>query len=290
MGRTIFQPALLKIKFKNWNRLDLAKAAATVLDTVAYLHSMNILVGDINPANILVNRDRSVAFVDCDSFQVERFPCPVCIPTFLAPDLHEQDLRSTLRTVQQEMFAVSTLIFMILHPGKPPYSHEGGSDPAHNVRKRHFPYPLGDKKSEGVPEGPWRFMFSHLPRYLKDAFHSVFSDGESISVEEWQKFMKRYCSDLEKKYVSSKIFPVHFKRLSQQQAEYQGIPWRICQECGKGFASKDHDICPECGIPRDVERTQRPSGGPSPRSTVSRSTNAADRSVITRILSGLGWN
>lgn len=248
LKRTVFIKPLLKKNFPHWNRRHLVQLALSVLDAVKYLHSLNVLLGDINARNILVKSEASVFLVDCDSYQVEGFPCPVGMPPYLAPELHGKQLRSTLRTIEHERFAIATLVFMLLHPGKPPYSHQGGEDPSKNVRKQHFPYPLGDQHSEGVPGGPWRFMWSHLPRYMKEAFYKVFSDGQRLSVDDWIDLLRRYDGDIGRGYVSDEAFPTGFKRLSRSQSERLGAEWKTCSVCGRGFgAFKDHHtMCRDC--------------------------------------------
>ena len=248
-----------------WAEKDLLK----VLDAVRYLHSLNVLLGDINARNILVKSERSVFLVDCDSYQVEGFPCPVGMPPYLAPELHGRQLRSTLRTVEHERFAIATLVFMLLHPGKPPYSHQGGEDPSKNVRKQHFPYPLGEeRRSEGVPGGAWRFMWSHLPYYMKEAFHRAFTDGDRLPTEEWIELLGRYDSDLRKGYVSDEAFPSGFKTLNREQAESQGLEWKSCSNCGTGFGAKQphHTMCSDCAQKRFSKQKAQSSASSRTRS------------------------
>ena len=177
----------------HWTRLHLVKLTSTILDAVAYLHKLNVLLGDINGGNILVQDESHVFLVDCDSYQVESFPSPMGTATYLPPELHGKQLRSTLRTKEDEYFSIATLVFMILHLGKPPYSHRGGGDPSENVRKQHFPYPRrGNQNAKGVPSGPWGFLWNQWPQYMRDAFHRVFSDGDRLSVAEWQELMRQY--------------------------------------------------------------------------------------------------
>lgn len=259
LQRTVFVKPLLQKTFPHWTRSHVVELTATILDAVAYLHSLNVLIGDINARNILVQDESSVFFVDCDSYQVEGFPCPVGMPPYLAPELYGKELRSTLRTEKAERFSIATLVFMLLHPGKPPYSHQGGEDPLNNVQKRHFPYPLDEQGSQGVPDGPWRFMFSHLPRYMKGSFHQVFSDEERLPITEWKDLISRYKSDLKKGYVSDDLFPTEFKQLNQQQTEKAGGKWRSCVVCGKGFgAFKDeHTMCQNCFKQRRSSENKR---------------------------------
>lgn len=248
LQRTVFIKPLLEKTFPHWTRLHLVRLTSKILDAVAYLHSLNVLLGDINGRNFIVQDESSVFFVDCDSYQVEGFPCPVGMPPYLAPELNGKELRSTIRKEDAELFAIATLVFMILHPGKPPYSHQGGEDPLKNVQKRHFPYPRGDQGAKWVPDGPWRFIFSHLPWYMKDAFHQVFSDGDRLTVADWQELMRRYKNDLGKGYVSADLFPTGFKQLTQEQCEKNGGKWRTCSVCGKGFCKfeDEHTTCLEC--------------------------------------------
>lgn len=265
------KPLLLKA-FPHWTRLHLVKLTSTILDAVAYLHSLNVLLGDINARNILVQNESSVFFVDCDSYQVQSFPCPVGMSPFLAPELDGKKLRSTLRTTEAEYFAIATLVFMLLHPGKPPYSHEGGEDPSKNVRTQHFPYPRGDQGAQGVPAGPWRFMFSHLTHRMKEAFHRVFTDGDRLSIAEWRELMDQYEYALGKKYVSDDPFPKGFKQPNQDQVERAGGEWRSCDACGQGFGAfkEEHTMCRDCFQSRFSKRHTRAYRGASDPSTPKR--------------------
>jgi len=250
LQRTVFVKPLLFQHFPHWTRRELVTLALTITQTVQRLHEHNVLLGDINPLNILVDNERSVFFVDTDSYQVEAFPCPVGTPIFVAPELAGQDLSKVLRTFNHEHFAVATLVFMMLVPGKPPYSHTGGADPAGNVREGHFPYPLGEKKSQGVPDGPWRFIWSHLPRYVKNDFHKVFTDGERPTTADWVKLLQRYLNDLESGFVSKDIFPKEFRRVSREETERFGGTWHTCEACGEGFGDRQKELAPPILCPR----------------------------------------
>lgn len=227
---TVFIPPRLQKTFPRWTRRHLVQLTSTILDAVSYLHSLKVLLGDINARNILVQKASTVFFVDCDSYQVEGFPCPVGQPPYLAPELYGKKLSSTLRTLEQEHFAIATLVFMLLHTGKPPYSHEGGGNPSENVRKQHFPYPLGDRHSSRLPAGPWRFMWSHLPYAMKEAFHKVFGPdshlSKRLSVEEWQTRARHYEHCLAMRYLSEELFPKDFKILTKEQTAQKDTLWR----------------------------------------------------------------
>jgi len=254
--KCLFIKPLLLQHFPHWDRCNLVDLVISILDIIQSLHSENVLLGDINPLNTLVDDRGRAYFVDTDSYQIEDFPCPVGTPTFLAPELAGRQLSEVLRTPAQESFAVSTLVFMLLMPGKPPYSHAGGTDPAQNVRKRHFPYNLGEKRGVDVPAGPWRFIWSHFPYRLKEKFHQVFAGQSRPDVSDWLDVLRQYRYDLEAGHVSSEIFPTSFKQLNQQQVEAKGGKWLRCMNshCPNGGYygefrlqdAKQIQLCPVC--------------------------------------------
>ena len=189
LGHSLFIPAAFVKTRLSWTRLESSRLAMTILQKIERLHDMNVLIGDINPQNILLEDEKTVYFVDCDSYQVEGYPCPVGTVNFTAPEIQGSDFRHFLRTNEHELFSVATLLFMIFMPGKSPYSHQGGEDGAANIRKMHFPYALGGRGSEEAPEGPWRRCWSHLIPEMKEAFDCCFHEshrGESrVSIEKW---------------------------------------------------------------------------------------------------------
>ena len=254
---SVFVKPVLTKRFPNWTRRELATLAISILEPICFLHANGVLLGDINPRNILVEDEMTVSFVDTDSYQIERFPCPVGMHPFLAPELFGKPLGTILRSFEDEYFAVATLVFMILVPGKPPYSHAGGEDPMENVRKRHFPYALGERRGEGVPDGPWRFIWSHLPHQLKDLFNRAFAVGERIRSDEWLEALHRYRDGLDRGWLSNELFPRGFKRLKREDVERRGGTWMRCSECGEGFGllpGQEMVICPDCSIKEvDVE-------------------------------------
>ena len=215
-------------QFPHWTRKNLVTLCKTILEKIQYLHEKNILMGDINPQNILLQDDTHVCFVDTDSYQIEDFPCPVGTNNFTAPEIQGREFRSFQRTFSHEHFAVATLIFMILLPGKTPYSHEGCGDPTANIKKMHFSYPFGEKRSDRLPPGPWRYIWSHLTYKLKEAFFRTFhsnqqkwdSEGncERLSTSEWLQLINSYLFSITEGFVSDELFPVGLKEVNDYSA------------------------------------------------------------------------
>ncbi len=225
LQRSVFIPPLFRKTFPGWSKVETVRLCVTILRKLKYLHDRNIILGDINPNNILVVSPEEVYFVDTDSYQIEGFPCPVGTINFTAPEIQKKPFNEFLRTPGQERFAVATLLFMIMLPGKPPYSLRGGEDQIENILRGEFAYPSGGKSSGRTPQGPWRFCWSHLPSYLKDDFYETFMKNGSHSQEttrystgEWlQKFLNY--SDLlasgfieEQDVMSLDLFPSRLKR------------------------------------------------------------------------------
>lgn len=180
LQKSLFIKKLLEKNFPTWRKRDTVELCITILQKIKYLHDRNIIMGDINPANILVVSPKEVYFVDTDSYQIEDFPCPVGTINYTAPEIQRKHFSGFLRTKGNENFAVATLLFMIMLPGKPPYSQQGGEDPISNIIKMDFSYPFGDNSNKKTPDGPWRYIWSHLTYDLKKAFYNTFRiDGEN---------------------------------------------------------------------------------------------------------------
>ncbi len=255
LQRSIFLKPLFQKKFPDWQKTDLIWLTLTILSKFKYLHDRNIIMGDINPGNILVAGPREVYLVDTDSYQVEGFPCPVGTPMFTPVELQGKSYEGYLRSRGNENFAVATLLFMLMVPGKPPYSHQGGESIIENIRLQKFPYQLGHIRGERVPEGAWRFIWSHLAYRLKEAFYETFqrggkysAEGNRLNVDDWLQIFKEYYTNLSNgnmlrtDEMSNELFPTRFKK--EKWASYGS-----CQICGreaKKEFGKGYIICYEC--------------------------------------------
>ena len=268
LQKSVFGPKPLFLKkFPDWKKRDTVELCVTILEKIKYLHDRNIIMGDINPANILVVSPKEVYFVDTDSYQVEDFPCPVGTNNYTAPEIQRKHFSDFLRTRGNENFAVATLLFMIMLPGKPPYSQQGGEDPISNIIKMDFSYPFGDNSNKKTPDGPWRYIWSHLTYELKEAFYNTFrKDGSysleknRLSVDECLSKFRHYLELLDsgkfaqQDEMSVELFPTRHKKnpkstyirckLCGQEAEENRSKNGICPDClEKGEAYK----CKKCG-------------------------------------------
>lgn len=238
LGKSIFQPKLFLRKFPNWTKSDSIDLCLTILKKVAYLNSRNVIIGDINPANILVVSPKEVYFVDCDSYQIEGYPCPVGTANYTAPEAQGRDYKTFLRTQEMENFAVATLMFMIMLPGKPPYSAKGGESPEKNIANGVFPYPLTEDTNK-TPPGKWGFIWSHMSYRTKEAFFQTFRRGEKhfapssrYNAQDWIDVFEKYRYSIDKMAkndpMAKDVFP------TRKKGDYV-VERRRCKKCGNDF-------------------------------------------------------
>lgn len=216
---SVMYPMVIKDKFPNWRRKQLVDLCISILEIVEQLHKSNIIIGDINANNILVEDYNKVYFIDCDSFQIGPYPCPVGTPYFTPREIQGKKYSEFLRTKEHDMFAITTLFFMILFLGKPPYSAKGGTNPSENVKNGNFPYKFRDRKGEDVPDGPWKFIWNNLPMKMKEIFEDCFADNKKPSVRDLKTVLFSYRNSLEKGYNSNELLPTKNKRVPTKIAK-----------------------------------------------------------------------
>ena len=242
-------------QFPHWRRRHLVQLAVTILRSIAALHAENVLLGDINLLNILVKDENTVFFVDCDSFQINSFACPVGKLPFIRPcrAIEGSFFSKNLREMDDELFAVAVLLFMILLPGKPPFSHTGGGDVVANSRNARFPYPWGRRRAEGMPSGPWQYIWSHLTENLKIQFGEAFEEEKLPPVALWLKLLGNYQWAIEQGHSCDELFPATIKeRDADAIVASGGVKLRcLIKGCGREFGVKDtsklkYQICPQC--------------------------------------------
>lgn len=206
--------------FPKWKKADLVDLACTIAEKIKILHDRNVIIGDINTRNIMVKSSKEVFFVDCDSYQVEGFPCPVGTNEFIAKEILESGKRfdEFLRTIGNENFGVAVLFFTILMNGKHPYSSIGGADTVTNIKTMKFPYGFrSDTEFDLViPRGNWKMIWEYMPERMRELFYNTFSirgkfsrEATRQSIDVWLDALQNYRRSLEKrkKKPENLIFP-----------------------------------------------------------------------------------
>jgi hypothetical protein len=273
---TVMRPARFKKTYPNWTKADLVDVCISFLEKVAFLHSLNVLLGDINPKNVMVDANKDVWIIDADSWQLEGYPCPVGTPMFTAPTV-TGDYADALRTEEEELFAVATMLFMILITGQFPYARAGadGGDFAALIKEGKFAFQFRGASDRDQPEGNWKYMWSHLPFPVKRTFWNTFHrDGLRYSkrptADEWLRVFRDYqqffggSDDFDQ--MSHDVYPTRFKKKDADTPEYECAQchtsmigrwqedkqsyWtpKLCDNC-----RQNQTRCSDCGKPKPAD-------------------------------------
>lgn len=231
---TLMRPKRFVETYPNWTKADLVDVCISFLEKVAYLHSLNILLGDINPKNLMVEAKKSVWIIDADSWQLEGYPCPVGTAMFTAPTL-KGDYADNLRTMEEELFAVATMLFMVLITGQFPYNRVGTDlDIPQLIGEGKFAFQFQGRSDQDQPDGKWKYMWSHLPFKVKKLFwHTFHRDGDRYTrrptATEWLAVFRDYkaffgsADDFDP--MSHDVYPIRFRAFRPD------TPIRDCPRC-----------------------------------------------------------
>lgn len=112
----------------NWRKS--VRVARSMAEIVAYLHENNVIIGDLNQKNFMVDRSGDVIFVDTDSYDItdpdtgKRFPCKVGLAEVLAPEMQTAGNLEYTRsrfTRESDCFSLAIQIFRLLWGGYHPF-------------------------------------------------------------------------------------------------------------------------------------------------------------------------
>jgi DNA-binding helix-hairpin-helix protein with protein kinase domain len=246
--------------FPDWTRRDLVRLALRICTIVEFLHANNVLLGDLNDDNIMIDEEGGPWFIDTDSYQVGEFPSPVGRLPFVHPDLIGKDLKHVFRTFEEEWFSLATLVFMILFLGTNPYGIPGSETQVADHRDRLFPFRmkregdprLGDRKCSAAAG----FIWSNLPNGMRQAFWAVFREekekvaklapGETpLNATFWKGQLEDYLTQLDRGAVSDELLPTRFRDVRPKPGEVV----RRCEGCAGDFhvdPTSSHQFCPTC--------------------------------------------
>ncbi|MBR5205209.1 MAG: hypothetical protein IKW32_08400 [Bacteroidaceae bacterium] len=205
---TAFIPKLVKIL--GWNRVDLTILARRILERFIELHQVGVLMGDINPFNILVDQEKLLPyFIDVDSYQTYNEPCTVYTEEFLSPRLTEivGGSEAFLRDMEDEYYAITVLLFKIFLVGKNPYARSGDGSLQAHIKQRDFVFPRGYDNNQNMPRGPWQRIWYNMPERMRSAFYEAFHDGIYRKPAEWRDIVIDYENGLREGTYPMVIFP-----------------------------------------------------------------------------------
>src|SRR5947208_1035462 len=90
----LFSPMDRKKMFPDKGYNFLVHVAKNLASAFYSLHTAGLIIGYVNEGNVLVSNQGMIAFIDCDSFQVQDgntyFYCEVGVPRYTPPELLEK--------------------------------------------------------------------------------------------------------------------------------------------------------------------------------------------------------
>jgi len=252
-----------------WTRRSLAEAAAAVAEALEKLHEKDILMGDINAGNFLVNPldSRDIYLVDCDSYQIgNKYPCPVGKEEYTHPAMGDRlgtggklEFGTFFRTKDEEQYSLAVLLFQILMLGQFPFTSKGGKGLVQAMKDREFPYV--PKNGKNAPEGPSWMIWKNFPRRVANGFSDTFQNWKTLPAGEWKQIMKNYKWSIENRGYSDKLTPKKYHEFNPDNPQYVDVVCIICKE--EFNVHKDARVnrkayrCRKCeGFLRDLDKRE----------------------------------
>lgn len=122
----LYSPAQRRTHFPKADWHFLIRAARNCAASFAILHQSDVVVGDVNQGNILVDKDALVRLIDCDSFQLTAqgrvFRCMVGVSHFTPPELQSCSFDRVDRTQNHDSFGLAVVLFHLLFMGRHPFA------------------------------------------------------------------------------------------------------------------------------------------------------------------------
>lgn len=183
----LFSPLDRKKLFPDKGYNFLVHVARNLAVAFHKIHQLGIAIGDVNEANILVNASGTIAFIDCDSFQIKNGSkyhfCEVGIPRYTPPELLIRgSFENVIRTADTDNFSLSTLIFQLLFLGRAPFTGinltNTDIDEEAAIKSREFAYSLKRNNKRLLPAKN-SLDIRMMTHGVNTLFHAAF-EGTSV--------------------------------------------------------------------------------------------------------------
>lgn len=189
---TLHSPKSRLQKFPEASWAFLIYVAANIARAVATVHEHDFIVGDLNPKNILVTHQATVALLDCDSFQItadgKTFHCEGGFPEYLPPELQGKSLRDVERKQSHDCFGLAVVIFQLLFMGRHPFSGKftgaGEITLEDAIRKSRFAFGP-DAAARQMQPPPGTLSLEAIPISLIALFRRAFLSADRPQPQEW---------------------------------------------------------------------------------------------------------
>lgn len=189
---------------QGWTRKDMLDCMIKMMEMYDYLHRNNILVGDINDENILVESKDKIYFVDTDSYQFDKFPLQVQQPRFNDPLVKAEEGERLEYTINEERYKMAYITYAMLLIGDTPWAFRNGENGSI------FKF---TKKGSGERNKPtFSYIWSYMGWETKNLFLRVFdNDDRSVKASDWIDALKKYKRSIGDDEEANKVILTKYK-------------------------------------------------------------------------------
>jgi DNA-binding helix-hairpin-helix protein with protein kinase domain len=192
-------------KFPEASWAFLIYVAANVARAVAAIHEHGLVVGDLNPKNILVTRKATVYLLDVDSFQVsaegKTYRCEGGFPEYTPPELQGVAFRDVDRGQEHDCFGLGVVIFQLLFMGRHPFSGRylgAGEMPLERaISELRFAYGV-DAEAREMRQPPGTLALDSMPSQFVGLFRRAFLSTDRPRPREWVEQLDELAKALKK--------------------------------------------------------------------------------------------
>lgn len=186
---------------------DAVLAALRLAESVAQLHRHGVVIGDLNPENVLFEQQGDgrgpstwrAVLLDSDSFQIAgqggRFHCPVSRPPYTAAELIGAELATTWRQPSSDAFALAVIVYQLLLHDHPYDNAIVEAEPELEVtaRIRRGLYPHAAAPAAGLRPGPYRPAPDQISAVIDAAFRRSFCGLPALrpTAAEWVLLLRQ---------------------------------------------------------------------------------------------------
>lgn len=171
---------------KYWNFY--VTVAKNLAKTIASLHKINQVVGDLNDKNVLVDMETAeVTLIDNDSFHITvdniTHRCCVGMGEYIAPEIQGINFREAdmpTFTKHTDDFSLAILIFKLLMNGLHPFNSSTIDEFSieENIKNGRSPYFQNENKGKSI-EPPYAPPIDIFPNKLYKLFRVAFNDSKN---------------------------------------------------------------------------------------------------------------
>ncbi len=245
---------------KYQSRRELIDICLKICSRFNELHSVfggKVLMGDVNPKNILVRSDGDVSFIDVDSYQYGKYLCPVGTPDFTSARLYKafeapgKNYSNVQRNRFDENFAIAVLIFYILFIKEYPFSTDDNLSLKQSIMNKYYVY-----NNENSKQARRSFIYKNLTDDMKEMFFTMFKLCDLAKNEnDWVELLTMQSSAITEGRSTDELFPTSY--LLSESDEFTTVNCRYCRK--EFITSKESDMqsyCPSCLVKRALSRSR----------------------------------